>query len=169
MTFDVLIVLVILVIVNLLAILSLWRSAARRPQKPNKKFLAALLHSKPIVPKHRPPPVIGEGFEPLVTAEERHFFRDFDAFGDVVNWWFGTYYLKANWRLQELPETELKQQILDTPDFGRRYDVFHNQVRVGSLESVPRPRLQPHKARGAHEDPARECPSAARPSHPRLP
>ncbi len=131
MTFNVLIALVIL---NLLAVFSLWRAAARRPAKLKKKFINELLHSKPIAPKHQPPKVIGEAFSSLVTDEDRQFFKDFEEFADVMNWWFADEHVGTRWRLQELPNTELKHHFSDMPQFGRRYDVFHNQVQVGTLE-----------------------------------
>ena len=43
----------------------------------------------------------------------------------------------TGWRLQELPDTERKHVLSDTPQFGRRYDVFYNQVRLGTLEVSP--------------------------------
>jgi hypothetical protein len=43
------------------------------------------------------------------------------------------------WRLQELPKSELlKLGPHDSPSYGRRYAVFHNQVRLGEIE------IQPH-------------------------
>jgi hypothetical protein len=79
-TFD---FLVIIVILNMMATITLWRTAARKPAKLKKKFVSALLSSEPIVPNHRPP-VIGEGF---LSKAERQFFIDFEDFADVVNWW----------------------------------------------------------------------------------
>ena len=38
------------------------------------------------------------------------------------------------WRLKELKDTKLRTFDNDTPKQGRRYDVFYNQRRVGSLE-----------------------------------
>lgn len=134
MTFSVLIALVIL---NVMAVVSLWRAAARRPARPKKRFIAALLHSDPIVPKHRRPKDSGEGFSSLVSDQDRQFFNDFDDFADVVNWWFGDEHVGTGWRLQELPDTERKHVLSDTPQFGRRYDVFYNQVRLGTLEVCP--------------------------------
>ena len=41
------------------------------------------------------------------------------------------------WRIQELPEAELKLHRNDDPSFGRRYQVFHRQICVGTLEVSP--------------------------------
>jgi len=38
------------------------------------------------------------------------------------------------WRLQELPDAELSLDVSDSPTHGRRYAIFHNQERVGTLE-----------------------------------
>jgi hypothetical protein len=134
MTFE---VLAIIVFLTVMATITLWRQAARKPPKPKKKFITALLHSEPIAPKHQPPKAIGEGFSSLVTEEDRLFFGDFADFAAVVNWWLADEHVGGPWRLQELPETELKLNFSDTPDFGRRYAIFHNQVRLGTLEVSP--------------------------------
>jgi hypothetical protein len=36
--------------------------------------------------------------------------------------------------LQELSNTHLRLSLADSPDFGRRYEVFYNQARLGTLE-----------------------------------
>jgi hypothetical protein len=131
MTFE---IFAIIVFVNVLATIALWRSAARAPAKPKKGFIDKLRKSEPITPKHQPPAAIDEKFGSFVTDEDRQFFADFADFASVVNWWFGDAHVGSAWRLQELPDTELKLDITDRPSLGRRYDVFHNQVRLGSLE-----------------------------------
>ncbi len=130
-------IIVVIVFINAMATIALWQAAARKPEKLKKKFFNALLHSDPIVPKHRPPKAIGEGFESLVREGHQKFFEDFEDFADVVNWWFADEYVGTRWRLQELPDTILKHDMSDMPNFGRRYEVFYNQVRVGTLEVSP--------------------------------
>ena len=125
--------LVIIVIINAMATIALWRDAARRPTKLKKKFTTALLHSKPIVPKHQP----AKALSSLASEEDRLFFEEFKEFADVVNWWFADKHVGTNWRLQELPEFDLKHNFSDMPDFGRRYDIFYNQVHLGTLEVSP--------------------------------
>ena len=134
MSFEVLITLVFL---NLAATIMLWREAARKPQKLKKKFVTALLNSTPIAAKHEPPKNFDEDFPSLVTESDRLFFEDFTDFGAVVNWWLADECVGGPWRLQELPDTELKLDLSDSPDFGRRCAIFHNQVRVGTLEVSP--------------------------------
>jgi hypothetical protein len=42
------------------------------------------------------------------------------------------------WRLQELPDAQLRGLGLpDEPSYGRRYAVFYNQVPVGEIEIAP--------------------------------
>lgn len=134
MTFD---ILALIVFLNLMATVVLWREAVRKPPKLKKKFLTALLTSEPVVPKHQPPKVLGEDFPSLITEEDRLFFDDFTDFAGVVNWWLADKDVGRSWRLQELPETELGLTFYDEPHFGRRYGIFHNQVRVGALEVSP--------------------------------
>ena len=54
-----------------------------------------------------------------------------------MNWWLADVHVGTSWRLQELPDTELKHDLSDKPQFGRRYDVFHNKVQFGTLEVSP--------------------------------
>jgi len=86
MTFE---VLAIIVFLNVMATIALWRQAARKPEKLNKKFRNALLHSAPITPNHQPPNKIGESAPSLVRLQDLLFFDDFRDFGDVVNCWLG--------------------------------------------------------------------------------
>ena len=135
MTFN--LVMTIIVFLNVIATVTLWREAARKAPRPKKKFIAALLHSEPIAPKHQPPDIVSKDFPSLVTDGDRLFFGDFADFAAVVNWWLADKHVGGPWRLQELPDTELKLDTSDMPNFGRRYAIFHNQVHVGTLEVSP--------------------------------
>lgn len=127
-------VLAVIVAVNVLMTLSLWQVAARKPAKLKKKFIHSLLRSKPLVPKHQPAKAIGEGWQSHVMDNDRQFFHDFDDFADVINWWLAEDPSGSPWRLQELPDTELKLGPWYEPAFGRRYAIFYNQVNLGTLE-----------------------------------
>lgn len=138
MTFE---ILAIIVVLNVVATITLWRTAARRPEKLKKKFLNQLWRSKPVTPKHKPPPSLKEG-EWGVEKKELQFFSDFEDFANVINWWLTDpdVYQDNPWRLQELPNAELTLSGLglpDSPSYGRRYAVFHNQVRLGEIEIAP--------------------------------
>jgi hypothetical protein len=71
MTFE---IWAILVILNLGVTFSLWRTAARRPPRPKKKFLKKLMHGDPITPKHDPPKVAGGEWTSLADDVDRLFF-----------------------------------------------------------------------------------------------
>ena len=68
-----------------------------------------------------------------------NFFPDFTEFADVVNWWLSHQDFGSRWRLQELPESDVRLNVSfsDGPILGRCYDIFHNQVRLGRLEIRP--------------------------------
>jgi hypothetical protein len=137
MTFE---ILTIIVLVNLGLTIALWLSAARRPEKPKRKFRNRLWRSKPITPKHQPPPPLDEK-QYGVDKETLQFFSDFEDFANVVNAWLAgpyTHHLSNQWRLQELPKSELSLWASHAgPAYGRTYAVFHNQVRLGEIEIEP--------------------------------
>jgi hypothetical protein len=131
MTFETLVY--IIVLVNLTLTIELWRRAARRPEKPDRKLRNRLWKSKPITPKHQPPPPPKEGL--FVDDSTLQFFSDFEDFANVVNAWLTQSH--APWRLQELPKSELSSLGIEQPTYGRTYAVFHNQERLGTLEIAP--------------------------------
>jgi hypothetical protein len=65
---------------------------------------------------------------------DKQFFKDFADFGSVVNWWLSDEHVDSPWRLQELTDTHLSLSGGDYPSFGRAFEVFCNQVRLGRLE-----------------------------------
>jgi hypothetical protein len=135
-------ILTIIVFLNAAATIELWRRAARRPEKPKKKFRNILWESKPITPKHEPPPPLKKGY--AVGEAELQFFGDFEDFANVLNEWLASPYAYSAvsdaggpWRLQELPKSDLGLWAGEGPTYGRRYAVFHNQVRLGEIEVKP--------------------------------
>jgi len=134
MLFDFLAVVVVL---NVAATISLWQATARKPERLKREFTTALLRRGPITPRHQSPEAIGERFDVLLRDDHWQFFTDFADFAEVVNWWLSEAPGGSSWRLQELPDTELRLQFSDTPTFGRRYSIFHNQVCLGSIELSP--------------------------------
>jgi hypothetical protein len=139
MTFG---ILTIIVLLNVAATIELWRRAARRPEKLNKKFGKRLWGSKPITAKHEPPPreVKTPGiFGRKAETEWMQFFSDFEDFANVVNWWLAEDYKQSPWRLQELPKVDLSLHgnFDSGPVYGRSYAIFHNQERLGILEISP--------------------------------
>jgi hypothetical protein len=79
MTFE---ILTIIVLFNVGATIELWRRAARRPEKLTRKFLNPLWRSKPVTPKHEPPPPLKAG----MVRKPEEFNSDFEDFANVINW-----------------------------------------------------------------------------------
>jgi hypothetical protein len=96
---------------------------------PKRKFRNLLRSGTPITPRHEPPPELGDAWG--VTDADKRFFADFESFADILNNSFAR--LQDPWRLQELPDAEIRGGGRDSPQHGRRYLVFYNQIRVGNL------------------------------------
>ena len=108
--------------------LELERKAGKseREAKQEDNFLVGT----PIEPNHANPKLKRWGWR--ISDSLRRFFADFDRFGVIANGWASI--KNSPWRLKELKDTKLRTFDNDTPKQGRRYDVFYNQRRVGSLE-----------------------------------
>src|SRR5262249_51127525 len=68
------------------------------------------------------------------------FSSDFEDFAKVINSVLADPHGPTPWRLQELPKSELTLGGLglsDRPSWGRRYAVFHNQIRLAEIEVAP--------------------------------
>ena len=128
MTFD---FWAVVLAVNVILTGLLWQRVIQRPGRPKKKFIRLLRNGKPIIPAHRAPQTT-EGD----SQSDRVFFEDFAWFGEVVNSWLSDEHVGASsWRLQELPETQLKLNHWQVgPQYGRSYQIWFNQVRLGRLE-----------------------------------
>ena len=135
-------VLIAIVAINAVVTLSLWRMMAAKANRPaglNKKAAKALWHSDPIVPRHDPPKVVGGDFRSFVHDADRTFFDDFKEFADVANWLLADEYVASRFRLQELPDGNVRLNIgYDSgPVAGRCFAVYYNQTRIGRLEIHP--------------------------------
>ena len=110
MTYE---VLFIIVIINAVVTLFLVRKVEGSNQRPklNKKAATALWRSDPIIPKHEPPKAAGGDFPSLVGDDDRLFFADFKDFADVMNWWLADKYVASRFRLQDLPDGDLKLNV----------------------------------------------------------
>jgi hypothetical protein len=122
---------------NAIAIISISQTAARRPERITREFFDALLNSKPITPRHEPLTAVAEGWDLLVRDKDRQFFEDFWDFAEVINSWLADKHVGSSWRLQELPDAELRRASSDMPYFGSAIPSFHNQVGIGALELSP--------------------------------
>ena len=107
----------------------------KRP-KFEKKRLDALFRSKPIEVKHKPPKNLTTDGQERFGAEayDFEFFREFWFFGEAANRSFKD----GPWRLQEIDETEISGMGLAGygPAYGRRYEIFFNQVKMGLLQII---------------------------------
>lgn len=101
--------------------------------RPKKKFYWELISGDPIAVKHNRPKSV-DGDWKLAGDEDRSFFDDFYAFGDVVNWWLSDERAGSSWRLQEMADTELRLSNSDSPEFGRRYEIYRGPIKSGVLE-----------------------------------
>jgi hypothetical protein len=130
---------ILTIVVFLNATITLWQRAARRPEKLKRKFRNRLWRSKPITPKHEPPPPLEKGL--FVGEPQLQFFSDFEDFANVINSQLTDPYAYPHgnpWRFQELPKSELSALWGgDGPTYRRTYAVFHNQVRIGEIEVKP--------------------------------
>jgi hypothetical protein len=140
MSYD---VLVAIVLINAAVTVSLWRQVATKADKPaklSKKAAKALWHSEPIVPRHDPPKVVGDGYA-FVNDVERAFFTDFKEFADVVNWWLADKHVASRFRLQDMPDGTVGIDYVPDgsmdPIPGRCFALYHNQTRLGRLEIHP--------------------------------
>jgi hypothetical protein len=140
-------VIAIVVALNVLATILLWQESkqtARKPPRPNKKFLNELFHSEPITPKHDPPKE-GGNFSSLASDDDKRFFADFAPFANVVNSWLAGKYVESCWRLQDLPDWTVLLNVDHSygPAIGRCFEIFHNQVKLGRLEIQARYNYSP--------------------------
>jgi hypothetical protein len=55
-----------------------------------------------------------------------------------VNWWFADKYVPSRFRLQDLPDSDVRLNIhYDGPVAGRCFAVYYNQTRIGRVEIHP--------------------------------
>lgn len=116
--------LVVLIGLNLLFTNYLWQQTRRGP---TRKFRRSLMSGGPITPKHTRPAGLSEGWG--INDGDLQFFEDFDLFGDVLNRTLED----EPWRVQEMSKTEISG-LDDTPLYGRRYAIFYNQHKLGTLQ-----------------------------------
>ena len=135
-------VLTTIVVINAFVTFGLWRQVSRKANKPfglNKKAAKALWGSEPIDPRHDPPAAPGGQYSGLAGEEDKRFFADFREFASVVNWWLTEDFTSSNFRLQDLPDGDLRlnHNFGSGPSLGRCFALYYNQTRVGRLEVSP--------------------------------
>jgi len=96
----------------------------------SKAALKKLLEGGPIMPKHdHPSSLAGDGYAGSTLPHEFSFFEWFDLFAELANRQMGD----EPWRFQEKSNTVLSSSF-EGPSYGRRYDIFHNQLKIGLIE-----------------------------------
>jgi hypothetical protein len=96
----------------------------------SKDAFRKLLNSKQITPKHdRPASLTGDGYGGSTEPHEYNFFDWFDRFAEPAHRQMS----EEPWRFQEKSNT-LLSSFFDSPSYGRRYDIFHNHLKVGLIE-----------------------------------
>ncbi|MCL1860748.1 MAG: hypothetical protein FWG52_04335 [Proteobacteria bacterium] len=123
--------LTLIVVLNALGLFILWEKVKSLRPQPRKKFFKSLFDSTPIEPTDQAPKSIGDDSW-HIRDHDRIFFHDFEHFASGIN---KVLEYESPWRVQELPDTELRLPYgSEYSYYGRRYDIYHNQVRVGKLE-----------------------------------
>ena len=128
----------------------LWQvNALREARKPllKPKILKQLRWGEPITVKHDTPRSLTPDGKELWGVQKRDFdlFQSFWYFADWINKLYGD--LSEPIRLQELKDTEIKGSLSsERPAYGRRYDIFYNQCKIGLLQicASPRSHLNPN-------------------------
>jgi hypothetical protein len=131
-----------IVVINAIVTISLWRQlASKTTNRPKlKKWAATALWDRaPIVPRHDPPKAAGGKYPALVDDVDRLFFADFKDFADVVNWWLADEFTESRFRLQDLPDGDVRLNIdyRAGPVYGRCFALYYNQTKLGRLEIHP--------------------------------
>jgi len=107
---------------------------ARKPRlKP--KILKELRWGEPITVKHNTPRSLTPDGKECFGAEKQDFecFQSFWYFADWINKLYTD--LSEPIRLQELGDTRIRgSRASEGPAYGRRYDIYYNQCKIGLLE-----------------------------------
>ena len=103
----------------------------QRVIKPDYNGILKLLQGPRHVPQHtQPESLIAGGASPSrITAAQQIVFEDFEWFAAALNMW-----LQDDWTLEELNDTNVRGY--DAPESGRRYRVWFNECKVGTIQVV---------------------------------
>jgi hypothetical protein len=103
------------------------------------KFLEDLRNGKRKPPQHVIPRNLTENGQECYGAEsyDFQFFDEFHFFGEVANL-MGLD--QGPWSVHEVPETEIGWQLgYDSPQYGRKYEVWYNRLKAGTLAIAAAP------------------------------
>lgn len=104
-------------------------SLEERVTKPDFDGVRKLLEGPRHKPEHKQPASLVAGGAGASRINKAHeiLFEDFRWFGAVLN-----RHLADAWAIEELPDTKVAS--FEGFDIGRRYDVWYNAAKVGSIE-----------------------------------
>jgi hypothetical protein len=127
----------LIVISGALLVLAHQVNELRESRKPRlkPKVRRALLWANPITVKHDTPRSLTPDEKECFGAEKHDFecFQSFWYFADCINKLYSD--LSGPIRLQELGDTLIQGSLSNHgPAYGRRYDIFYNQCKIGLLE-----------------------------------
>jgi hypothetical protein len=108
------------------------REAGKPRLKP--KVLKALFEAEPITVKHDTPRSLTPDGKEHFGAGKHDFecFQSFWYFADSINKLYSD--LSGPFRLQELGDTAITGSLREGPAYGRRYDIYYNQCKIGRLQ-----------------------------------
>jgi hypothetical protein len=117
--------LVLLVVVHWIVTIGLWNTIRRGPKRKFRRALDTHVHD-PITPRHDPTLEL-EKEEGWVSDDNKQFFSDFGNFADHLNHRL----TETQWRVQETPRVHVG---IESPEYGRGYQIFFNQIKIGFLK-----------------------------------
>jgi hypothetical protein len=103
----------------------------QKKEKINKDFHRKLLYGSPIDPEYEVTSSLTPGNQRRIGADDKDFifYQNFKDFDRSINQW----HQETPFRLQERGTT-LTRLAEDSPQYGRSYLIFYNQIEIGRLE-----------------------------------
>lgn len=99
------------------------------------KVIAEVRDGKRRQPKHDVPATLRGRYNPAkVDPVDQHVFDEFAWFGATLDW-----ATDDAWSLEETSDTMRRAWYLDSPDYGRRWTIYYNDLRMGWVEASATP------------------------------
>lgn len=94
-------------------------------------IIAAIQEGERHVPQHQQPASLAAGgaVKSFITPAHELLFEDFRWFGAVMN-----QHVAEPWSIEELNGTDVRDWLADGPVVGRRYQVYYNACRMGTVQ-----------------------------------
>jgi hypothetical protein len=82
------------------------------------------------VPQHKQPKALAEnGVKSYVNKADEIVFEDFKWFGSMLN-----REIADAWAVEEMEDTEQRELGAEAPEYGRRYQIYYNSRKMGTLQ-----------------------------------